>query len=195
MPWHGERHISAAWNQRHQRLVFLSMMVALAMVLQILESILPNPAPWIRLGLANVVILIVLSIYGIREGLMVTGLRVVLAAILLGTIFGPTFWLSLSGGIASTIVMGMALLLFPRTFSLIGVSVIGSYTHNLVQYAVASLFIIRQPELRYLLPVLLVTALVAGITTGVAACLILSMLERHSLRNFPFFMNTKNGNI
>ena len=186
MPWHGESHVAAAWSRRHQRLVFLSMMVALAMVLQILESVLPNPAPWIRLGLANVVILIVLSIYGIREGLMVTGLRVVLAAILLGTIFGPTFWLSLSGGIASTVVMGMVLMLFPRTFSLIGVSVIGSYTHNLVQYAVASLCIIRQPELRYLLPLLLVTSLVAGITTGVVACLIMRMLEGHSIRHFHF---------
>jgi len=186
MPWHADCNVSPAWNQRHRRLVFLSMMVALAMVLQILESILPNPAPWIRLGLANVVALMVLSIYGIREGLMVTGLRVVLAAILLGTIFGPTFWLSLSGGIASTIIMGMVLQLFPGTFSLIGVSVIGSYTHNLVQYAVASLCIIRQPELRYLLPVLLVTALVAGITTGVSACLILGMLERHSILHFHF---------
>ena len=88
-----------AWNKGARKLVFLSLMTALAMVLQILESILPNPAPWIRLGLANVVILVVLSMFGIKEGLMVTGLRVFLASTLLGTIFGPTFWLSLSGGI------------------------------------------------------------------------------------------------
>jgi heptaprenyl diphosphate synthase len=154
-------------------------MTALAMVLQILESILPNPAPWVRLGLANVIILIVLSLFGIKEGLMVTGLRVVLAATLLGTIFGPTFWLSLSGGISSTLVMGLFMCFFPGKFSLIGVSIIGAYIHNIAQLFVASLFIIRQPGLIYLLPILLSTALIAGFITGLAASILMNKMERH----------------
>jgi heptaprenyl diphosphate synthase len=153
-------------------------MTALAMVLQILESVLPNPAPWVRLGLANIVILIVLSLFGIKEGLMVTGLRVVLAATLLGTIFGPTFWLSLSGGLSSTLAMGFFMGFFPGKFSLIGISIIGAYTHNLVQLIVAYLFIIRQSGLIYLLPILLVTALIAGFVTGVAASLLMNKMER-----------------
>jgi heptaprenyl diphosphate synthase len=111
-------HISIARNS--QKIVFLSLMTTLAMVLQILEHLLPNPFPWIRLGIANVILLIVLALFGIKEGLMVTGLRVVMASILLGTIFGPTFWLSLGGGIVSTLVMGILMDFFPKTFSIIG---------------------------------------------------------------------------
>lgn len=166
------------WKRRPGKLVFLSLMTALAMVLQILESVLPNPAPWVRLGLANIVILIVLSLFGIKEGLMVTGLRVVLAATLLGTIFGPIFWLSLSGGLASTIAMGFLIVFFPGKFSIIGISIIGAYVHNLVQLIVAYLFIIRQSGLIYLLPLLLVTGLIAGFVTGVAASMLMVKMEK-----------------
>jgi heptaprenyl diphosphate synthase len=179
MPWPDRLDDTHIWKKRPAKLVFLSLMTALAMVLQILESVLPNPAPWVRLGLANIVILIVLSLFGIKEGLMVTGLRVVLAATLLGTIFGPTFWLSLSGGLSSTLAMGLFMDFFPGKFSIIGISVIGAYTHNLVQLIVASWFIIRQPSLIYLLPILLVTALIAGFVTGIAASILMNKLERH----------------
>ena len=179
MPWPDKLADSHVWKRTPRKLVFLSLMTALAMVLQIMESILPNPAPWIRLGLANVIILIVLSLFGIKEGLMVTGLRVVLAATLLGTIFGPTFWLSLSGGISSTLAMGFLMSFFPAKFSLIGVSIIGAYVHNLVQLLVATLLIIRQSGLIYLLPILLFTALIAGFVTGVAASLLMDKMEKH----------------
>jgi len=179
MPWPVRGIDRERLNRRPQKLVFLSLMTALAMVLQILESLIPNPVPWIRLGLANVIILIVLSVFGIKEGLIVTGLRVFLASTLLGTIFGPTFWLSFSGGMTSTLGMGLMLSLFPGTFSLIGVSIVGAFIHNLVQLAVAILFIIRQSGLVYLLPILLVTALIAGSITGVIATLVLKKIEVH----------------
>lgn len=172
---------SDKWDQEPRKLVFLSLMTALAMVLQILESILPNPVPWIRLGLANVIILIVLDLFGIKEGLMVTGVRVVMASTLLGTIFGPTFWLSLSGGITSTLAMGCMMHFFPGKFSIIGVSIVGAYIHNITQLTVASLLIIRHPGLINLLPVLLVTALIAGLITGMAASLILEKMEKQAL--------------
>lgn len=180
MPW-PDSVDKEKWDQGPRKLVFLSMMTALAMVLQILESILPNPVPWIRLGLANVIILIVLGIFGIKEGLMVTGVRVVMASMLLGTIFGPTFWLSLSGGITSTLVMGGMMNLFPDKFSIIGVSLAGAYMHNITQLIVASKLIIRHPGLIRLLPVLLVTALFAGLITGMAASLILERMEKQAL--------------
>ncbi len=107
---------------------------------------------------------------------MVTGLRVILASTLLGTIFGPTFWLSLSGGITSTLGMGILLCYFPGKFSLIGVSIAGAYIHNIVQLTVAALFIIRQSGLIYLLPILLVTALFAGLVTGVVATMLLERM-------------------
>ena len=178
MPLHVSHIDRDRLNRRPQKLVFLSLMTDLAMVLQILESLIPNPVPWIRLGLANVIILIVLSLFGIKEGLIVTGLRVFLAATLLGTIFGPTFWLSFSGGIASTLGMGLMLSFFPGTFSVIGVSIVGAYIHNMVQLAVAAFAIIRQPGLIYLLPVLLVTSLIAGFVTGITASLIMNQMEK-----------------
>ncbi len=181
--------IKTGFGRGPQKIVFLSLMTALAMVLQILESIFPNPVPWIRLGLANVIILIVLSLFGIKEGLMVAIIRVVMASTLLGTIFGPTFWLGLSAGITSTLAMGGLIYFFPRKFSLIGVSLLGAYVHNLTQLTVASLLIIRHPGLIKLLPILLATALISGFITGSVATFIIEKLEiqRNISKNYMTF--------
>lgn len=169
------------WEQGPRKIVFLSLMTTLAMSLQIIESIFPNPLPWIRIGLANIIILVILVLFGIKEGLIVTLVRVFMASILLGTIFGPTFWLSLSAGVTSTVTMGLMMNWFSERFSIIGVSIFGAYIHNLTQLLVVSFFIIKDSGIFNLLPILLITAFIAGMITGTAATFVIEKIELQRL--------------
>ena len=85
----------------------IALLSAYALALHGFESMFPSPVPWLRLGLANIVTLITLLLYGLRAAVTVTLIRVVLASILNGTFLGPAFLLSLGGGILSTLSMGL----------------------------------------------------------------------------------------
>ena len=84
----------------------LALLVAVACVLQIAESLLPHPIPGLRLGLANTLTLIALVSFGFRHALQITILRTILSSFIIGTFMAPGFILSFSAGIVSTLVMG-----------------------------------------------------------------------------------------
>ena len=72
------------------RLTQLGLLVALAAVLQAMETILPSPAPWLRLGLGNTLVLVALLPWGGREALWVAAGKVLLGGVLSGRLFGPS---------------------------------------------------------------------------------------------------------
>ena len=76
---------------RARRQVFLALFIALAVSLHILESLLPSPVPWLRLGLANIMTLSALYLYGGRAAWTVSLARVGIGALLLGRLFSPGF--------------------------------------------------------------------------------------------------------
>lgn len=143
----------------------LGLLVAVAVTLQIAESLIPRPIPWLRIGLANAVALLVLVRAGVRPALGVTTIRVVLAGLLLGTFGGPAFVLSLAGGLAATLAMAAALRFAPP-LSLLGVSVVGSSAHVTGQLAALGPMLGMGPSAATLSPFLLVTAVPVGLVTG-----------------------------
>src|SRR5262245_35792642 len=143
----------------------LGLLVAIAVTLQIAESLIPRPIPWLRLGLANAVTLLVLIRVGFRAALAVTAIRIVLSGLLLGTFGGPAFLLSLSGGLAAAVVMAFARFATPP-LSLLGVSVAGSAAHVLGQLAALASLLRLGSSVAMLAPVLLATAVPLGLVTG-----------------------------
>ena len=170
--------------QPDRRLAALALIVALGVVLHRLEALLPLPAPWIKLGLANVMTLIALVFLGFRDALMVTLLRVILGSILGGTFLSPTFFLSLAGGVAATVIMAWIYRRGRGPFSLIGISVCAAYTHTLAVIFCVYFFWIRQEALLKLLPVFFIFSLITGVLTGIAANLIIQRLEEKQVA-FP----------
>jgi len=144
----------------------MAIMVALGVILHRLEALLPLPSPWIKLGLANLMTLVALIFLGFKEAVIVTFLRVVLGSILGGTFLGPTFFLSLVGGIAAILVMGMLYKVGKNRMSLIGISILGAYTHTLATSLCVYYFLIRESSFFTLLPFFFSLALVTGILTG-----------------------------
>jgi heptaprenyl diphosphate synthase len=151
----------------------IAFLVSISCVLQISESLIPHPIPGLRLGLANVVTLITLVTIGWRCALEVTILRTILSSFIMGTFMSPTFILSFSGGIVSTLVMGLFYWLsrFHRRYrlSIVGISVVGALSHNIVQIYLAYLILIKHPGVFVLFPWLTIGAVFMGWVTGLAA--------------------------
>ena len=76
----------------NHRITILSLIVALGVVLHRLEILIPLPSPWIKLGLANVMTLVTLIFFGLRDAVTVTLLRIMLGSIGGGTFLSPTFF-------------------------------------------------------------------------------------------------------
>ena len=109
-----------------QKMALLGVLTAAAIVIAILESFIPSVGiPGVKLGLANIVILVILYELGIVEAIIVNLLRVLVVGLVRGTFLSMGFLMSLSGAVLSLTIMIIFYLLIKR-FSIIGVSVIGS---------------------------------------------------------------------
>ena len=167
-------------SMRHTRnLVLLSLLVALAIALRGLEALIPNPLPWVRIGLANIMTLLAILLFGLKAGMLLTVLRVLMASLMFGTFLSPPFLISLISGIASTTVMGLSDRYGKRMFSPIGLSVLGAVTHNTVQLLVAYALIIRQVHIFYLFPVLAFIGILTGCFNGRVVVMIHTHLHQH----------------
>src|SRR3990170_5270477 len=107
----------------------IAWLAALAITIHIAESVLPSPVPGIKPGLANVVTIIVLMLFGWSAAAWVALLRVLVGSLLLGTFLSPTFMLSLGGAVASMAVLGVAGRLPGRGAGPVGYSGLGAVAH------------------------------------------------------------------
>lgn len=172
--------------QRARRQVFLALFIALAVTLHIVETLLPSPVPWLRLGLANVMTVLALYLYDGRAAWTVSLMRTGLGALLLGRLFGPGFWLALAGTLLATSVMIVLYRAGGRRFSPIGISAAGAAGHALGQVLAARLLIIQHEAVWQILPVFLLFATISGVMTGWLALVLLERLKGH-----PAFMAAK----
>lgn len=152
-----------------RRLVLLALLVAIAATLHIVEGWLPvpMPVPGVKLGLANIVSLLALIMFGWREALYVAVSRVLLGSLFGGTLLGPAFAMSMGGALLSVISMTYIYKKHRRLFSLVGVSVVGAVAHNVAQVALASI-IVYSPGLLWYTPYVLLFAIPTGLFIGLA---------------------------
>lgn len=158
--------IKAIQTTRNDYLI--AWLAGLAITIHLLESALPSPLPGFKPGLANIVTVIALILYGIRTAAWVALLRVVVGSLLLGNFLSPTFALSFAGALASLVALGLASWLPGRGLGPIGYSVLAAMAHMAAQFYVAYQLFIPHPGLLRLLPVLMTAAVVFGLVTGIA---------------------------
>lgn len=160
----------------------IARFAALAAAIHVLEAGIPSPVPGVKLGLANIVTLIVLLRHGWRPAVAVTLLRIALSSIVLGTLFSPTFWLSLAGGLAALICLyplwlwrGLAPNSGPGP---VGLSLIAACAHIQAQFWLAWAWFVPHPGLFSLLPLLQAAAIISGTTIGLLTQRILQRMEQ-----------------
>lgn len=155
-----------------RKIAYLGMFTALALVLGWLETLIPiyPLVPGMKLGLANVVTLLVLYRFGWKEAGCVNLLRIGLSGMLFGNL--SLVFYSLAGAVLS--LVSMMVLKKTDWFSITGISVSGGVMHNLGQLVLA-VFLMENGRVFYYAPVLLVTGTVSGVLIGMAG----AFLHRH----------------
>lgn len=170
--------MAADWMRLPARQTRVAVYGALAVGLYTAENLIPSPLPWLRLGVSNVAILLALEELGARGALAVFLLKLVLGTMLVGRFLSPFFWFAAAGGGAGLAAMVLARLALGRLLSVVGLSVVGSAVHNVVQLAVARLVLIPSGSTWLLLPVLVGTGVASGVLVGLAARAVRVRLER-----------------
>lgn len=148
-----------------RKTVILSMLLALSVVLSIIESFIPifnGIIPGMKIGLANILIIYSLYVYGFKDTIFLAILRVLLVGILRTGIFSIGFFLSLSGGVLSIFMMYLAK---KTKLSIIGVSIIGAISHSVGQIFMA-VILLNSFNLIYYLPYLFIFSIITGSIIG-----------------------------
>lgn len=143
---------------------YLGMYLALALICSYVESLIPFyfGVPGVKLGLTNIVVVLLLYTIGAKEAFGISVMRILLAGFLFGNPFSILY--SLSGGILSFLVM--YLLKKTEKLKVITVSVAGGLMHNMGQLLVAAL-VVENYHVLYYLPVLLIAGFVTGFLIGI----------------------------
>ncbi|MBQ2451750.1 MAG: Gx transporter family protein [Lachnospiraceae bacterium] len=149
-----------------KRVAYSAILIALAMIFSYVEVLIPFHfgIPGIKLGLANLVVVMALYILKPAQTLVISIARIVLVSFLFGSMSSMLY--SLAGGVLSFLVM--LLLRKNKGFSVMGVSIAGGVSHNVGQLLVAAV-VVENMSVFYYMPVLLVAGVVTGMLIGVVA--------------------------
>lgn len=161
--------------QKTKKLTFIGLLAAVAIVLSYVEMLLPPiyaSILGIKLGLANIVSVILLYKFTVKEAALVTLVRVLTVALLFGNFM--TLAYSIAGAFLSITVM--ALLKRTNLFSTVGVSIAGGVCHNLGQILVAML-VTATAEIGYYMIFLCISGILSGTLIGILGALVLKYIK------------------
>lgn len=155
------------------RVAYFGVFTALALIFSYVETLIPINLgiPGVKLGLANLIIVVALYKMRLSEAYLLSVVRVLLAGFIFGNYFSIIY--SLAGGLLSLTVM--ALLKKWGGFSLQGISIAGGVFHNIGQLIVAAV-VVETFSVTYYFPVLLVAGLLTGLVIGIVAEMMLKRL-------------------
>ena len=153
----------------------MAMMIALAMIFSYVETMIPINfgIPGVKLGLANLVIVAAIYLFGGKQAFLISIVRIFLSGFMFGNLASIMY--SLAGGLLSLAVM----LLLKKTdkLSILAVSVMGGICHNIGQLIVAML-VVENLKLIFYVTVLLISGFLTGLLIGIVCRVILPAVKR-----------------
>lgn len=164
--------------ENKQKIYYFAFLVGFAVVLNLGETIIPKPLPFLRIGLAKISLLIVVYSFNFWYAILFPLLRVIASNIITGTILTPLFIWSLAGSMGSAIIMFFITHTFlNRYFSIYGVSILGAFTNNIIQWSlIAVLFHFYYYTM---LPVIFILSIITGGIVGYIANYLSQQYEKY----------------
>ena len=158
--------MSSSAHSKANRVATTALLATLALIFSYVEAIIPIPiaVPGVKLGIANLAVLIALYRFDFRYALSINLIRIIVSGLLFNGLFGALY--AMSGGILSLLVMWI--LKKTNLFSIVGVSMAGGVAHNMGQILVASIIVSDLRMFMYL-PVLMFSGIISGIIIGIIA--------------------------
>mgnify|MGYP000980439803 CR=1 FL=1 len=161
---------------KSRKVASYGLFIALAFIFSYVEHLIPMPfaLPGMKLGLANLVIIIAIYGIGLKEAFVLSMVRI----LLVGFTFrdSSTLLFSFAGGILSWVLM--AVFKKSKLFSMVGVSIIGGIAHNVGQIIVAILYV-KNTSLIYYLPLLMISGVVSGTLIGILGGLVIKRIKKY----------------
>lgn len=159
-----------------RRVALCGMMVALAFILSYVEHLIPFNfgIPGVKLGLANLVVLLALYTLDLRGAFVIAVIRIILTGLTFGGLFSMLY--SLAGGLLSFLLM--AFLSRKKLLGTTGVSICGGIAHNVGQLLVA-MCVLETGNVWYYFPVLLISGAVTGTLIGLVGGLMVGRLQKY----------------
>jgi len=144
----------------------IALLGAFCLFLSTIEYMIPKPLPFMRIGIANLPLMLALDIFPFHSFLVLVAIKVLGQALITGTLFSYIFLFSLAGtSLAAISMYAIRRLLGPGRVSFIGVGTAGAMMSNVSQLTMAWLFIFRD-NVRYIAPPFLAAGLITGIVLG-----------------------------
>lgn len=152
-----------------------AMVTALALIFSYVESLIPINfgIPGIKLGLANLAIVIAFVLLGGKKAYVISVIRILLAGFLFGNLMSISY--SLAGGVLSLAIM--LLMYYKFGMSLLSVSIAGGIAHNIGQLLVA-MAVVENLNLIYYAPALLISGALTGLVIGILSKMILPVIKK-----------------
>ncbi len=162
-------------KRKGNRTAAYGVFVALAMILSYVETLIPVSIgiPGVKLGLANLVVLVAFYSLGAVDAFFISLVRILLNAFTFGSMAALAF--SAAGALLSYLMM--LLCIRKKIFGKVGVSVTGGVSHNIGQLLVAS-FVLENTAVFTYFPVLLLSGTVTGALLGLLGAQIVTRLPK-----------------
>ncbi|MFK4786127.1 Gx transporter family protein [Fusobacterium sp. MFO224] len=150
---------------------YLILLILFSLYLSLLETFIPKPFPWMKVGLANLGTIIALEKFGKQMAVEVVIFRIIIQGLMLGTLFSPGFIISLISGVTSLCIM-LGLYTYREKLTLISISMFSALIHNLTQLMVVYILLFRNIEIRsryiiFFVLGFLLLGCISGLITGV----------------------------
>ena len=160
-----------------KKLVILSLFLALAIILNIVENISFSffIIPGVKLGLANISTIFILCYFGYKEMFLVNVLRVVLANLIIGTLFSIPFTIAMVSSVSSMLLLYFIYKL--DKLSIFGISMIQAVLFNTFQIIVVS-FLYESNVFLFYLPYLIFSGIVTGYLVALSARYVVKLVDK-----------------
>ncbi|MBK5201166.1 MAG: Gx transporter family protein [Spirochaetaceae bacterium] len=150
------------------RIDLVALFAACALFLSTIEYMIPKPVPFMRLGLANIPLILALGIFSNREYFLLFLLKVLGQGLISGTIFSYIILFSLAGSLSSALLMLMIYRLFKDKVSRVGISLGGALGSTICQLLISRIILFK--EATYVIaPLFLFSGLISSIILGLFA--------------------------
>ncbi|MGP1587452.1 MAG: Gx transporter family protein [Treponemataceae bacterium] len=180
-----------------QKIAFFS---ALCMFLSLIEFSFPKPLPFMRIGFANMGIMLSIFTLSLWQTMILVFIKVIFQSFISGTVFSYVFLFSFCGSFASLFFMQIVKKLFASRVSFLGIAMAGSLGNNLFQIFLSYLIVFKEGT-RFIAPVLLINGFVSSLVLGVFIQIFVQnslwykkMLEDQSFLEKELIKNDFSGN-
>ncbi|MDO5573341.1 MAG: Gx transporter family protein [bacterium] len=163
-----------------KKVAYLGIFASLAILCGYIETLIPFPfgIPGMKLGLANIMTVTILYLFGTKEAAAVSAVRILVVSMLFGSLYSMLY--SLAGAVLSLIMM--LLMKKVKRFSITGVSISGGIAHNIGQIFVAVL-VVSEIRLTSYIPFLIISGAVTGLLNGIISGILVQRLQNTGMTN------------